>query len=524
MKRGLRLFLVSVLLGLPLFGWAFGEGAQPASVRSVLEKLERWDVEEAHREVQILLEKEPRNADLLEAASSVSFHRGDYEEALRLMRSALEYGGEEERRKGLSLFIEETIGATKPLKRFESPHFILFLDEKRDGILLDYLKDALERTYDAMADRYGFRPREKIRVEVFPDSKAFYFASSLSARDIETGAVGLAKFNKLMILSPSALVHGYRWLDSISHEYMHYLIVKMTEDRAPIWFHEGLAKYEETRWRGEEPSLSPLLETLLARAIERQHFISFDRMEPSLVKLPSPEDVQLAYAEAASAISFIVERVGHEGLREIMRQMAREEPKGAKASIQRVLGMDFERFEREWKTYLASKGFKERKGVTLRRYKLKEGKADEERMEMEEIKSLVARNRAHLGDRLRERGRRGAALLEYRRALSEAPDTVVIMTRLSSILMEMDRFEEALEQLTTAKTISPDHPTLYTYLGKIHLKLGNLKSAKKAFESSIQINPFNPEIHRGLSKVFEQLGDDAMAAKEAAIADRLEKR
>jgi hypothetical protein len=39
-------------------------------------------------------------------------------------------------------------------------------------------------------------------------------------------------------------MHGYRWLDAISHEYMHYLIVKLTANKAPIWFHEGLAKYE----------------------------------------------------------------------------------------------------------------------------------------------------------------------------------------------------------------------------------------------------------------------------------------
>ncbi len=111
-----------------------------------------------------------------------------------------------------------------------------------------------------MAEQYGFHPREKIRVEIFPDTKAFYYASTLSARDIEvTGAVGLAQFNKLMVLSPRALVHGYRWLDAISHEYMHYLIMKLTANKAPIWFHEGLAKYEETRWRnGLILSFSPL--------------------------------------------------------------------------------------------------------------------------------------------------------------------------------------------------------------------------------------------------------------------------
>ena len=217
-----------------------------------------------------------------------------------------------EKRRGFSLFIEQTIGVVTPFKRYETPHFIISLDEKQDGILADYLVDTMEKTYQVMVQQYGFDLKGKIRIEVFPDTKAFYYASSLSARDIEvTGAVGLARFNKLMVLSPRALVYGYRWLDAISHEYMHYLIIRMTANHAPIWFHEGLSKYEETRWRDGPSYLSPSYETLLSRALADGRLIRFERMEPSLIKLDRPEDVQLAYAQAASAIEFILVKAGH---------------------------------------------------------------------------------------------------------------------------------------------------------------------------------------------------------------------
>ena len=94
--------------------------------------------------------------------------------------------------------------------------------------------------------------------------------------------------------------------------------------------------------------------------------------------------------------------------------------------------MSFPEFEESWKEFLAIQGLKEVEGVNVRRYKIKEGRADEERLDMEEIKSLVARNRAHLGDLLKERGRMEAAVLEYRRALAEARDSVPIMNRLSA--------------------------------------------------------------------------------------------
>ena len=146
------------------------------------------------------------------------------------------------------------------------------------------------------------------------------------------------KFNKLMILSPRALVHGYRWLDAISHEYMHYLITKLTANKAPIWFHEGLAEHDEAGWRGATPQLSPVHQTLLARAVESGRLISFERMEPGLVKLETPEDVQLAYAEAASAIEFIIGKAGHAAVRNVMKQMAASNEKGAGDAIKAVAG------------------------------------------------------------------------------------------------------------------------------------------------------------------------------------------
>ncbi len=496
--------------------------AVPAEVlHSIKTKLESWNPEEAWSEIKDHLAKEPKNGELLELASQIAFYKGEYEEALKLIKSAIEGGGDEDKRRGFALFVEQTLGVISLLKRYESPHFIISLEEKQDGFLVDYITHTLEDTFKLMAEHYGFQPKEKIRVEIFPDAKAFYFASSLSARDIEIGAVGQAEFNKLMVLSPAALVHGYRWMDAISHEYMHYLIMKMTANKAPIWFHEGLAKYEETRWRSGPSYLSPLYQTLLARAVADRKLIRFEKMEPSLVRLETPEEVQLAYAQAASAIEFIIAKVDHQGLKEIMRSMAAKSNRGAGESIKDVLGLAFDEFERSWKEFLTSKGFKEVSGVNVRRYKIKEGKADEERMDMEEIKSLVARNRAHLADLLKERGRTGAAVLEYRRALAETPDSVPILNRLSSVLINLGKDEETLEFLNRAKEISPDHPTTYANLGKTYLKLKDFKRAKEAFQESVQINPFNPEVHQGLAEAYEALGEKGDSLKEREIVKKL---
>ncbi len=489
-----------------------------------MQKLERWDAEAAWADIKPLLAKEPKNVELLQLASETAFFRGDYTEALKLAKSALELGGEDEGRKGFVLLVESTLGVLKSYKRYETAHFVISLDEKQDGILIDYLTDTLEKTYQLIGEQYGFRPKEKIRVELFADTKAFYYTSTLSARDIEvTGAVGLCKFNKLMFLSPKALVHGYRWLDSISHEYMHYMITKLTANKAPIWFHEGLAEHEETLWRGEPPQLSPVHQTLLARALADGRLISFERMDPGLVKLETPEDVQLAYAEAESAIAFIIEKAGHKGLQEVMKQMAASGEKGAGGAVKAVMGWNFDEFEGKWREFLASKGLKEVEGVSVHRYKLKEGLADDDRMEMREIKSMVARNRAHLGDLLQEKGRLEAAVLEYRRALADTRDSVPVLNRLSEALIKLDNLDDALEHLSRARKLAPDHPNTYASLGKIYLKRKDAKKAQEALEDAIQINPFNPDIHKDLAAAYEMLGRSESALKEREIFNKLNK-
>lgn len=281
------------------------------------------------------------------------------------------------------------------------------------------------------------------------------------------------------------------------------------------------AKYEETQWRNGPSYLSSLYQSLLARAVAEEKLIPFGRMEPSLIKLETADEVQLGYAQAASAIEFIIARAGHEGLREIMKRMATKTEKAASESIKDIMGLAFEEFEKQWKEFLEAKRLKGTSGMHARRFKIKEGKADEERMDLEEIKSLVSRNRAHLADLLKERGRTEAAVLEYRRALAGNPESVSILNKLSSALMGMGQDGEALEFLTRAREVYPDHPTTYTYLGQVYLKLKDFRRAKEAFSESIQINPFNPEVHEGLAQACERLDEKERAAKEREIAGKL---
>jgi tetratricopeptide (TPR) repeat protein len=490
--------------------------------------LEAWRFPEAEAIAAKALKDNPKSAAALEFEGRIRFYQGRYQEALTLLDRALAIDSKDPRRQAMKLLTQLTLDVHKSFKRFESSHFILYVDEKRDAILVPHALDALEKTYEAIGAELGYFPKEKVRVEVAPDATTFNAISTLSLRDIEeTGAVGICKFNKLMIISPRALSFGYRWVDSLSHEYLHYVIVNLSNNQAPIWLHEGMARFYETRWRKPAPNskdahedyLTPANQTLLVQALEKNQFVSFKQMEPSLIHLDTPEQVQLAYAEAASAVDFINQSKGKTGVRDLLATL---KDKPTPEAVEKVYGMGFDAFETKWKAFLKAKGLKTIEGSRVRHLRVKKDqREDEEVVELREIQSAIARNRTHLADQMLAKGRPVAALNEYQRALQASPQSPVILSKLGRVLIEQNRAEEALPLFKKALDIDPDSSNTYVQLGRGYHATKNFREARSVLEEAIQLNPYNPLIYRLLTEVYTALGDSEKARQAKNTLDSL---
>jgi tetratricopeptide (TPR) repeat protein len=491
------------------------------------ELLDAWRIGQAQELAAQALKEDPQSVVALDFDARVKFYQGRYPEALVVIERALAIDSSNQRRQALKLFTQLTVDVHKSLKRYESAHFILFLDDKRDGILAPHALETLEKSYQAVGVELGFYPKEKVRVEIAPDAASFNAISTLSLRDIEeTGAVGICKFNKLMIISPRALSFGYRWLDSLSHEYLHYAIVGLSNNQAPIWLHEGMARFYETRWRkpaaqadAAEDYLTPANQTLLVHALAKNEFVGFKKMEPSLIHLDTPEQVQLAYAEAASAVDFINQSKGRAGIRELLGTL---NDKPTPQAIEQVYGMSFDAFEAKWRGFLKAKGLKEIEGSRVRRLKVKkDGREDEDVVELREIQSAVARNRTHLADQLLNRGRTVAAANEYQRALQVSPHSPIILNKLGRVMLAMNRSDAALPLFKKSLDVDPDNANAYVYLGRAYHATKNFKESRAALEEAIQINPYNPVIYRLLIDAYAALGEHEKARLAKATLERL---
>lgn len=505
---------------------ALGVEADP-KFKAGEELLDAWRITQAEELAGKALREDSKSASALDFDARVKFYQGRYPEALTVLDRALAIDSTNQRRQALKIFTQLTVDVHKNLKRYESAHFVLFADDKRDSILVAHALETLEKTYQAIGAELGYYPKEKVRVEIAPDATSFNAISTLSLRDIEeTGAVGICKFNKLMIISPRALSFGYRWLDSLSHEYLHYAIVGLTNNQAPIWLHEGMARFYETRWRRPAPPadaaedyLTPANQTLLVQALAKNQFVGFKKMEPSLIHLETPEQVQLAYAEAASAVDFINQSKGKSGIRDLLSTL---NDKSTPEAIEKVYGMPFDAFETKWKGFLKGKGLKEIEGSRVRRLKVKKDqREDEEAVELREIQSAVARNRTHLADQLLGRGRTEAAANEYRRALQVSPHSPVILNKLGRVMVGMNRAEEALPLFKKSLEVDPDNANAYVQLGRAYHAMKNFKETRGMLEEAIQINPYNPLIYRLLSDAYAALGEQEKARLAKGTLERL---
>lgn len=491
------------------------------------ELLDAWRTAAAGELAAKALREDSKSAGAHAFDGRLKFYQGRYQDALASFDKALAIESKDERHQAYKLLAQFTLDVVKNLKRFESAHFILYLDEKRDGILAPYALDALEKSYSAIGTELGYHPKDKVRVEIAPDASSFNAISTLSLRDIEeTGAVGICKFNKLMIISPRALSLGYRWVDSLSHEYLHYVIVGLTNNKAPIWLHEGMARFYETRWRKPEATkdaaedyLTPGNQTLLVQALEKNQFVGFKKMEPSLIHLETPEQVQLAYAEAASAVDFIHTSKGRNGVRSLLAAL---NDKPIPDAIENMFGLSFDAFESQWKNFLKKKGLKPIEGSRVRKLRVKkDAREDEEAVELKEIQSAVARNRTHLADQLLGRGRAAAAANEYQRALQVSPHSPVILNKLGRLFIQLNRLDDAQESLKKALDVDPDSANTYVQLGRAHHAAKNYREAQLVLEEAVQINPYNPMIFRLLAESYAALGDSQKAQAARANMDKL---
>lgn len=448
--------------------------------------------------------------------SLVDFYNGNYASAKENAEKVLSLKNPEDEAE----LINFIAGASKHAPKFEeirTENFIIRYAHPKDIILAEYAKDVLEKSRFEIGLDLEEYPHDPVIVEIYPDMESFTLASTLPAKNVEkTGVVGICKFNRIMILSPRLLPKGYTWADTLAHEYVHYLVFIKSENKVPVWLHEGIAKYQEKRWKEKSTNvISPFYETILSQALEKDELVPIEKMHPSLAMLESAREAQLAFAQSGTMVSHLVNNWGKEALVNLINSI--KDTDDYQSSIQSVTNLDFALFYESWEEDLRSKKLEEKiPGVSVKGVRIKntERKSIDGSEDLVDIDNNRAKDYTRLGDLLRQRGRLSPASFEYEKALELDPYSPIISSRLASALNILGQTKRAREVLYPILDFYPSHVDIHMILGRIYLDEGNFSKAEESYLTAVYINPYDPEVHASLADLYSNQGKTKLKERE----------
>ncbi len=488
--------------------------AGSAEVLRVLRLLSEEDVAAARAAAAPLLASRPDDPAAKLAAGVLGFYEQRYGDAVALLEAS--GAGDAGGYLGLARDAREV---TKDDARFEGEHFAVSYPKGKDEVLVPYLLDALERQRAVLADALGVSPDGRLGVEIVNDVKELAKLTTLTEAEIRTsGTVAVCKFNKLMILSPKALLKGYAWLDTAAHEYTHLVLTLKSRNRAPIWLQEGLAKWYEDDWRGGGEPLSPFEAATVRNAVEKNDLVTFEEMHPSLAKLPSQERAALAYAEVVLAIERLVQQAGPKAPARVLDLVAAG--KDAGEAVGEAVGKPFDRFLVDWRQWLAARPLPRGGEHALKKLRFRDDpKHGGTWSEWAEIPDDRARGFARLGEMMRSRGRPLAARVEYAKAWDRVGAKIPILAD-QYALVAMASGAEALAETVLAEAIgwSPEYAALHVHLARLARPPPGVGEGADHLLLANRQDPFDPEIHAGLARALTALGDPGGASREERFA------
>jgi tetratricopeptide (TPR) repeat protein len=503
--------------------------ALAAPLRVLAEKveaqLEAWDLSGASRALDELLQEHPDSAEATYFRGRVLFEQGRYEESAKAYAEAQERGAGRAVESDLRL-AKAAAEETKGDEVFESAHFVVRTRPGKDSLLGPYALEALEKAYAGLTKDLGIQPAHKIRVEIYDSAKSLARVSPLTVEQIKnSGTIALCKYSRLMVTSPKALLRGYPWLDTVSHEFVHYLVTQKGRNTVPIWLQEGLAKFLETRWRGapgmavDEMSLS-----LLQDAAKKGKLIPFAKMHPSIAMLPTQEQAALAFAEVEAAIRLLYQRGGQAALTELVSAMAAG--MGEEDAVAQAYGKGFADFETDWRAEVKKPRTKAASPKAVRPLLAKKlvfkedakGRVEPPPLEAngaEAAGDQEGKRAARLGEIFYARKRWAAAAEEYARARAHLPREVPQLSRRYAFSeMQLGRFVEAEEALRSAVERDPDDESAQALYARVLVKRGALDKARVALDNGIAVDPFDPDLHATYIEVARGQKDPALEERE----------
>jgi tetratricopeptide (TPR) repeat protein len=207
-----------------------------------------------------------------------------------------------------------------------------------------YLEPVLERAFEDMVKRYGFRPKTPVVLELYAN-RDDYSIRTVGLPDL--GALGVCFGQVITAISPS--IGDLNWGMVLWHELSHVFAIQLSQSRVPRWFTEGLAEYEtliaRPEWRRENDAdvAGSMAQGTLPSVAE----LNWQFMQPD------PQGVTVAYYLSAVTVEYLATTYGFPKIVEALKLFGKG--KETPEVITAITGKSVAAFDAEFRTYLGAR-------------------------------------------------------------------------------------------------------------------------------------------------------------------------
>jgi tetratricopeptide (TPR) repeat protein len=397
----------------------------------------------------------------------------------------------------------------------KSPRFVFLIERKEAPLLEPYFAEVAEEAWTTLAERYGFRPGDPIRLEVYRRHPDF---SVRTAGLPGFGALGVSFGTMLAMDSPAARDRGeFNWASTTWHEIAHTFTLGVTEFRVPRWLSEGLSVLEERRtgrgW-GAQASIDFLL------AWKQQRLLPVSRLNEGFVNPSYPGQVIHSYYQASLVCEMIERDFGWPKMRALLDQYRRD--RNPAEAFKEALGVTLEEFDRRFSDYMNRRfatplaalnppsGPPSDNPATAMAEAT--GKQGDLLAQLNAGRALIAANRAVEAVPFLDRAK--ALFPEY-----GGPDSPYRL--LAQVYRQTDP-RRAEQELARYSDLAESDVDANLELATLRLELVDSAGAVTALRRAIWIHPYDPMVHTRLAAILAERKDYQGAARERAAVVALD--
>ncbi|MBI4455571.1 MAG: tetratricopeptide repeat protein [Acidobacteria bacterium] len=359
----------------------------------------------------------------------------------------------------------------------QTAHFRVRI-QKKEEVLRDLAEDLLERSYQALTERYHFSPPFITNVEFYPNHEDFA-VRTLGVPGL--GALG-ATFGKVVALdSPLARKKGeYNWASTLWHEVAHIFALSLSDMKVPRWLTEGLSTYEEQLAR---PGWGRKMDPVFVAAANKGQLLPLKELSTGFLRPKYPEQILVSYTHGSLVCRYLAEQYGWEKLRELLRAFR---DKNEVEAFQSIYGKSLEQLDMEFQAYLKPR--------------LAQVAAQLDISSTTEYMKRVREAEGYF-----KSGEWAKAAESYRQAASVEPEPrypVNVFLRLGEAEENLGNAEAAAEAFLQAGQLSETGEEAYRRAFDLAMKRNRQDVAAAAYENLVFLYPADADLHLAMGEAW----------------------